>query len=189
MNYLLPNNCFTNPVRLLILSVSIFAIINFCGCSGCSRSGVGSRIQSRPKSSSPIAVTDRNSGTNIVKMEKQNGVYEIPVEINGVPMYFIFDTGAGLISISVTEATSLYRQGKLTMDDIVGTADFTDANGDVSEGTVINLKEVKIGNKVLCDVKASVAGNLNAPLLIGQSALEKFGKISIDYQKNEITFE
>jgi aspartyl protease family protein len=104
-------------------------------------------------------------------------------------MYFIFDTGAGLISISVTEATSLYRQGKLTMDDIVGTADFTDANGDVSEGTVINLKEVKIGSKVLHDVKASVAGNLNAPLLIGQSALEKFGKISIDYQKNEITFE
>ena len=122
-------------------------------------------------------------------MEKQNGVYRIPVAIKGVPLFFIFDTGAGLISISSTEALFLYKQGKLTSEDIVGKSNFIDTNGDVSEGTIIILRKVKIGNKVLTNVEASVVNNLNAPLLIGQSALEKFGKISIDYGKSEITFE
>jgi len=125
----------------------------------------------------------------IVKMTKSNGIYQIPVEINGVRMYFIFDTGAGLISISAAEANFLYKQGKLTSEDIVGKANFTDANGDISEGTIIILKTVKIGDRVLHSIEASVVHNLNAPLLMGQSALEKFGKISIDYQRGEITFE
>jgi aspartyl protease family protein len=38
-------------------------------------------------------------------------------------------------------------------------------------------------------VQASVVHNLQAPLLLGQSALNKFGKISIDYNNGEITFE
>jgi aspartyl protease family protein len=104
-------------------------------------------------------------------------------------MHFIFDTGAGLISISETETIFLYKQGKLTKDDIMGNANFNDANGDISEGTIINLKTVKLGNKILKNVEASVVHNLGAPLLIGQSALEKFEKISIDYQRGEITFE
>ena len=83
----------------------------------------------------------------------------------------------------------LYKQGKLSNEDILGTANFSDANGDISEGTIIILSTVKIGDKILSDVQASVVHNLNAPLLLGQTALEKFGKVSIDYYKNEITFE
>jgi aspartyl protease family protein len=104
-------------------------------------------------------------------------------------MYFIFDTGAGMISMSKTEAMFLHKQGKLQDSDIVGNAKFTDANGDVSEGLVVILREVKIGNKILTDIEASITPNLKAPLLFGQSALEKFGKVSIDYTKGEILFE
>jgi len=125
----------------------------------------------------------------VIKMEKQDGVYMIPVEVNGVKMYFIFDTGASTISISETEALFLYKQGTLKDNDIKGTARFSDANGDISEGTIIVLKTVQIGNKVLKNVDASVVHNLSAPLLFGQSALERFGKISIDYNKGEIAFE
>lgn len=66
---------------------------------------------------------------------------------------------------------------------------FTDANGGILEGTIINLKTVKLDNKTLEDVEASVVHNLSAPLLMGQSALENFGKISIDYGSGTITFE
>jgi len=156
-------------------------------CSGCSKSGRKSTKYAQ--STNTENNHRRSNGTNTVKMEKQNGVYMIPVYINGIRMYFIFDTGASLISISSTEAMFLYKQGKLTSEDIKGTANFTDANGDVSEGTIIILREVKIGNKVLTNVEASVVNNLEAPILMGQSALEKFGKISIDYRKNEISFE
>ena len=53
----------------------------------------------------------------------------------------------------------------------------------------MKLKTVEIGNRTLYNVQASIVHNMQAPLLLGQSALNKFGKISIDYNKNEITFE
>lgn len=125
----------------------------------------------------------------IVHMQREDGVLKIPAEINGVSLYFIFDTGASLISISSTEADNLYNQGKLQNSDFIGKGQFSDANGDISEGTIINLSSVKIGDRILHDVQACVVQNQNAPLLFGQSALQKFGKVSIDYEKDEITFE
>ena len=124
-----------------------------------------------------------------VRFDHSEGVLKIPVTINGVEMYFIFDTGASLISISQSVADDLYNQGKLTDNDFIGKGRFSDANGDISEGTIINLSSVTIGNRQLNDVQACVIQGQNAPLLFGQSALQKFGKVSIDYEKNEITFE
>lgn len=135
------------------------------------------------------SVVNKNREKTIIKMNKRNGVYEIPAEINGLTMYFIFDTGASIISISETEAHYLYKQGRFDNSDILGSQQFIDANGDISEGTVINLKTVKIGEVLLNNIKASVVHNQEAPLLFGQSALEEFGKISIDYKRGEITFE
>ena len=132
---------------------------------------------------------NRFKGKTVVKMEKKDGVYNIPVTINGANMRFILDTGAGLISISNVEASYLYKQGKLTLEDIVGEANFIDAKGDISVGTIIRLKEVTISNRTIYNVHASVIDNSQAPLLFGQSALEKFGRISIDYHNNTITFE
>ncbi len=77
----------------------------------------------------------------------------------------------------------------MTNEDIKGTQSFIDANGDISEGTKINLKSVKLGDRVLHNVEASVVHNLGAPLLMGQSALAQFGKITIDNEKGEIIFE
>ena len=156
------------------------------GCNGCSKSG-RYKAKNQGERSTPVARETNNR--NSIKMEKVNGVYQIPILVNGTTMFFIFDTGASLISISNVEATFLFKQGKLTEDDIIGKANFTDANGDISEGTIIRLKEIKIGNKILNDIEASVVNNTKAPLLFGQSALEKFGKISIDYNSGELVFD
>ncbi len=139
-------------------------------------------------SNNPIETAPNGEKTTI-KMQKFGGVYHIPVVINGTEMFFIFDTGASSISISNTEAYFLYKQGKLTKDDIVGEQDFIDANGDISTGTVINLREVKLGNYTIRNVEASVVDNLEAPLLLGQSALNRFGKIEVDYQDESLTLE
>jgi aspartyl protease family protein len=122
-------------------------------------------------------------------MEKKGGVYYVPCKINGVEMEFIFDTGASDITISLTEAIFLYKQGKLADEDFLGTEHYQIADGSVQEGTIIVLRTVEIGNKKLKNIKASIVHNAEAPLLLGQSALSKFGKISIDYTKNELKFE
>lgn len=125
----------------------------------------------------------------VIKMTKQNGVYYIPCKINGSQMEFIFDTGASDITMSLTEALFLYKQGTLTDEDFIGTQQYQIANGELEEGTVVKLKTVELGNRTLYNVQASIVHNLQAPLLLGQSALNKFGKISIDYTKDEIEFE
>jgi len=179
---------YTTNMGSLIGLISIVVVVVFESCSGCSQSGLNN---SKRNKSNIVAQGDVSSrhGKTVLKMEKSNGVYLIPIEVNGVRMSFIFDTGAGLISISATEAAFLYKQGKLKDEDFIGKANFVDANGDISEGTIIILRTIKIGDRVISDIQASVVHNMVAPLLLGQSALEKFGKVSIDYSKNEITFE
>ena len=126
---------------------------------------------------------------NVLKMENQNGVKYVWIEINGIKLRFIFDTGASSISISSAEASVLFRQGTLTSEDILDKEYFQDATGKISEGTKVNLRTVKIGNKVLENIEATVIDNINAPLLLGQSVLENFGKIEIDNANGQIIFK
>lgn len=136
-----------------------------------------------------VVTTVSDENKNVLQMEREDGVRYIWIEINGIKLRFIFDTGASSICISPAEATVLYRQGTLTRDDILDVEYFQDATGRISEGTKINLSEVKIGNMILENVKATVVDNVNAPLLLGQTVLERFGKIEIDNDKNEIIFK
>jgi aspartyl protease family protein len=124
--------------------------------------------------------------TNVIKMETENGVKYVWVEINDLKLRFIFDTGASSICISPAEATVLYRQGTLQKEDILDVEYFQDATGKISEGTKINLRTVKVGNIVLENIEATVIDNVNAPLLLGQTVFEKFGKIEIDNINDEI---
>lgn len=166
---------------------SIFISFLFIDCNGCSRSG-RNNAKKLSSNNSESRYPERTSKT-LIKMSEENGIYKIPIEINGSKMNFIFDTGASIISISATEAMFLYKQGTLKEEDFIGNVNFQDATGKISEGTIINLKTVKIGNKVLENVQASIVHNITAPLLFGQSALAQFGKVSIDYKRNEISFE
>jgi aspartyl protease family protein len=125
----------------------------------------------------------------IVKMKKKDGVYFVPCKINGSEMEFIFDTGASDIVMSLTEVLFLFKQGKLKEDDFIGTQQYQIANGSIEEGTMVILHTVEIGNVKLTDVEASIVHSMDAPLLLGQSALAKFGKISINYASGEIIFE
>jgi clan AA aspartic protease (TIGR02281 family) len=119
-------------------------------------------------------------------MKQEGGVYTMPCEVNGLRLRFIFDTGASDISISLTEAVFMLKNGYLSEDDITGTTQYSIANGDIEEGTTLNLREVTIGNLKLHNVEASVLHSLEAPLLLGQSALKKLGKIEFDYSNNTL---
>jgi clan AA aspartic protease (TIGR02281 family) len=122
----------------------------------------------------------------VIKMTSENGVYTMPCEVNGLRLKFIFDTGAGDVSISLTEANFMLKNDYLSKDDLKDSEYYQTANGELVEGTIIILREIKIGNRILNDVKASVVHTQNAPLLLGQSALSKIGKFSFDYSNNTL---
>ena len=123
-----------------------------------------------------------------VRMEQESGVYMVPITVNGLHLRFIFDTGASSICLSSAEAMVMYRQGKITDDDFLGQQHFQDATGNISVGTMVRLKTVEIGGIVLHNVEATIVDNIQAPLLLGQTALSKFGKVTIDYNNNVIEF-
>lgn len=56
-----------------------------------------------------------------------------------------------------------------------GAQEFLITYGEIAEGTIL-----EIGGVTLKDVKASIINSLKAPLLLGQSAISKFGKILVD---------
>jgi clan AA aspartic protease (TIGR02281 family) len=115
------------------------------------------------------------------------GTYEVPCKINELKLNLIFDTGATDITISKTEAEFMLKNGYLSKNDITGTSSYMIANGDIEIGTTIVFRKVDFGGLILKNVKASVIENKNAPLLFGQSALSKYGKITIDNEKKNIT--
>jgi aspartyl protease family protein len=190
-------------IRLLITLLLFGNLLYLSGCSGCSRSGSHQpKRQKRSAADQPKSEVSRTppatpkptlkqigSGPTEVAMEKENGVYKVPVTVNGVRMKFILDTGASLISISATEADFMFKQGAISEADIVGQSKFQDANGDISPGDIIRLKSVQIGDRVLENINANVVRSTKAPLLLGQSALSQFGKISVDYRSNTVTFD
>jgi predicted aspartyl protease len=90
------------------------------------------------------------------------------------------------VTISSVEANFMLKNDYLNSRDVKGKKYYQIANGALAEGTVITLREVKIGDAVLRDVDASVVNSQSAPLLFGQSAMEKFGVITIDNQNNKL---
>ena len=74
----------------------------------------------------------------------------------------------------------------LVSNDVMGKQNYMTANGDIIEGTVVNLRKVNFGGLKLENIKASVVKNQKAPLLLGQSVLNKLGKIEIDNVKKII---
>lgn len=138
----------------------------------------------------PLEVYDEEafSGTGVdIPFEVYGNVRY--VKVNGVEMEMIFDTGASGVSLSLTEAIFLAKQGKLTKDDFLGSTNIQTANGEVSEGMVVNLKEVELAEGLVAtDVTAIIVGNLDAPLLLGNSALKDIGSFEIDDEAKVIRF-
>jgi len=119
-----------------------------------------------------------------IPFTRRGGVTQVKCNVNDLPLHFIFDTGAADVTISRVEATFMFKNGYLSSEDVIGKARYMDANGDISIGTVLNIKKITFGGLELENVRASVVESNNAPLLLGQSVLNRLGKIEIDYDKS-----
>lgn len=124
----------------------------------------------------------------------ESGLAEVQVSLNGVPFNMWWDTGASLTSISLLDLQNLIKQGKISVDDKIGSAIVSLADGSSSEEVVVNLKEIYIpgqDNKylVLKDIAALVSKNIEAPLLIGQNVITNLPKHSFNESNGVIEFD
>lgn len=128
-----------------------------------------------------------SNGQVVIKMQKKNGVYHVPCKVNGRLLNFVFDTGAFEVSLSLEEAVKMMSLGLIDKTDFLGTQYFTDASGNISEGIKVNIKLLEIDKIILKNVEALIIKTLNAPLLLGQTALSKLGKIEFDPNNGTFT--
>ena len=133
-----------------------------------------------------------NSVTDIsIPYTELNGVKTIPVKLNGITMSMIYDTGCSGVHLSLNELQTLFKNGKFSEDDIIGSNYSQIADGSIVENGLINLREVEIGGEdglVLHNVEATVALNQNAPILLGNDVLDELASVKVDNVNKTINF-
>lgn len=97
-----------------------------------------------------------------------NGHFRTPGQINGRTVNFLVDTGASVVSLSVTDADAIglpYKSGQ--------TVQVSTANG-VTVGWVTKLATVRLGSVDVYDVEALVTPSPMPYVLLGNSYLTRF---------------
>lgn len=113
-------------------------------------------------------------GGTIAINRSPGGSFEATLQINGVPIRFLVDTGATDIVLSLDDA----RRAGIDPDRLNYDRSATTANGVVRTASV-RLDSVQFAGHVVRDVPASVnSGDLGLSLL-GMSYLDQFRKIEI----------
>ncbi|MBC8265397.1 MAG: retroviral-like aspartic protease family protein [Flavobacteriales bacterium] len=140
-----------------------------------------------------VKVYDRNSIikkiTSVISLEKSetSNLYYINAKLNKTVMVkFIFDSGASIISISPGIYAELLKYGLIQKEDVLDDMKFTIADGSVIIKKTLIIREVEIGGITLRNILATVNNTEEAPLLLGQSVLQKFGTVTIDNHSHKL---
>jgi predicted aspartyl protease len=114
---------------------------------------------------------------------KVAGVYELPVEINGVlTLNFILDSGASEVHMPADVVSTLIRTGTIKDADFLPGKTYVLADGSTIKSPRFIIRNLKIGSRRIQNIPASI-GSLHSGLLLGQSVLEKLGTWGIDSER------
>lgn len=125
-----------------------------------------------------------------IRLKKEEGVLKVPVKINGVlNIDFILDSGASEVTIPPDIAMTLYKTGTISDKDWLPGRYYRFADGSVAKSYRFMLKSLQIGEYEFNNVSCAIASSTEAPLLLGQNVLERFGAYTIDNRQLLLSFE
>lgn len=160
-------------MRKIYIVLSVFLIlITFVSC--------GQKQTKQP----PIDFSQY--ATNVIKIkfdDRNNNQIWIPVKLNGVSMDMLYDTGFnGTVSMSLLELQTMAKQGRFSERDVLGTSYSSIADGSIVENGVILIHTLQLAeNLELTNVRAQVALNQDAPVLIGREVFSQIAsKVEVD---------
>jgi clan AA aspartic protease (TIGR02281 family) len=124
-----------------------------------------------------------------VALQKQGDLFVVPVLINGtISLDFVVDSGASDVSIPVDVVYTLMRAGTIRQEDFLYKRTYTLADGSTAPSQVLRIRSLKVGDKVLENVRASVVP-VKGALLLGQSFLSRFKSWRIDNTRQVLVLE
>ena len=83
---------------------------------------------------------------------------------------------------------TLIRTGTIKKSDFIGTSKYRLADGSTVKSRTFIISSLKVGDRTVTDVRASIA-DVNGPLLLGQSFLKRFKSWSQDNAAHELVLE
>jgi predicted aspartyl protease len=120
-----------------------------------------------------------------VQLEPYNGVFAVPVVINRVlRISFILDSGSSEVQLPAEVVLTLIRTGTLTEEDFIGASSYVLANGSTLRSPRFNIREMRVGQRVVRDVAASVGAAISSDALLGQSFLSKLPAWTLDNKRH-----
>ena len=163
------------------------------GVTGASPSATSKVVANKPpltQGASPKAPQDQIGSSRVeVPLMKDGGVFVVPVQINGaITLDFTIDSGAADVSVPFDVFSTLVRTGTIKDSDIIGEQTYVLADGSKSQSATFTIRSLKVGDKIVENVRGSVAPSRGA-LLLGQSFLEHFRSWSLDNAKHELLLE
>lgn len=122
----------------------------------------------------PQVETQAEVGSGSMTIERSgDGHFYAEVQVNGMPIQFLVDTGASGIALSREDAQTAFVPTDPTQDETIGSG----ASGPV-KGQFVRLDRVKLGPVEVQDAPAAVlAGGKQS--LLGQSFLAQFKAVTI----------
>ena len=136
----------------------------------------------------PARVPSSSSRTGI-SLKKVGGTFVVPVQINGaITLDFTVDSGAADVSVPADVFSTLTRTGTIRETDIIGEQTYVLADGSEAKSITFTIRSLKVGDRVVENVRGSVAPSRGS-LLLGQSFLERFKSWSIDNTKHVLLLE
>lgn len=131
----------------------------------------------------------RSAPAAVITMEKDLGTYVVPATINGsLSLKFVVDSGASDVSIPADVFLTLLRTKTVDDRDFVGDQTYVLADGSRVKSKKFRIRSLKVGNKVVENVIASISA-VQGELLLGQSFLGQFRSWSIDNVKHVLILE
>ncbi len=120
-----------------------------------------------------------------IKMSQQDGISLVPCKVNGLNLNFSFATAEPDAKIALSDANFMFKNRYLSAADVTSIANYS--LDELKEGLVINLKDIDFAGLKLNNISATVTKDINAPILLGQSAIAKLGPVQFDYANNVVT--
>ncbi|MGD0764347.1 MAG: retroviral-like aspartic protease family protein [Roseiarcus sp.] len=119
-----------------------------------------------------------------IPLQSKGGTFVLPIRIsNALELSFILDSGADYVTIPEDVFKTLIRTNTINNDDMIGQEAFQLADGSKALQTTFRIRTLKVGDRELHNVTATVAPE-RADLLLGQSFLSRFKSWSIDNERH-----
>ena len=116
------------------------------------------------------------------------GYFTFEANVDGYKELLTYSQNAEFC-MSETQALRLLSDGRINRDSFEGDAENILGTGSVANGAIVVIKELRIANKSLTNVRVKVLKKMVENWVIGKSTLNQMGNYEFDTKERKLIFK